>query len=304
MLIKNLQSIAGVTASRVYLPDGPFDTILDFLEIRFPKGTRAGWERRMLDGRVFNQAGQKVTPNDPYLARTLVYYYREVKENFVIPFQEVIIFEDDYLLIADKPHFLPVTPVGPYIQETLLVRLRNRTGIETLSCAHRLDLETAGLVMFTKQPQTRDLYAELFRKRLIQKNYLAVAPYLPNMQWPMVYESRIEKASQFMQMRQLEGVMNATTRIELLEFSGSYGLYQLNPLTGKKHQLRVHMSALGIPILHDQIYPEIAKYVPPESRDYANPLQLLAHRLEFIDPVTHLPRKFQSQFQLDWPKTI
>jgi tRNA pseudouridine32 synthase/23S rRNA pseudouridine746 synthase len=299
--MKNLQSINGVTPSRVYLPDGPYDTILDFLEKRFPRGTRLGWERRMLSGKVFNQAGQPIRPCDPYLARTLVYYYREVQENFVIPFEEKIVFEDEFLLVSDKPHFLPVTPVGPYIQETLLVRLRNRTGIETLSCMHRLDLETAGLVMFTKKPETRDQYAGIFRQKKIQKTYQAIAPLSKTHSWPKLYQSRIEKAVQFMQMHELSGVANSSTMIELVDAHGDYGLYQLKPTTGKKHQLRLHMSNLGIPILYDQIYPQIAAYVPPDKRDYSKPLQLLAKSLEFVDPITNEIRFFESGLKLQWP---
>jgi tRNA pseudouridine32 synthase/23S rRNA pseudouridine746 synthase len=299
----SLAHIDGVTPSRVFLPEGPYSTILDFLESRFPRGTRAGWEQRMLAGRVLSHDGLSLMPDTPYCARATIYYYREAPENFAIPFTEKIVFEDDYLLIADKPHFLPVTPVGPYIQETLLVRLRNKTQIPTLSCVHRLDLETAGLVMFTKQAHTRDQYAALFREKLIKKTYLAIAP-LTHYTWPYVQQSRIEKSTQFMQMQEVNGEVNAMTEIHLIETHGALGLYQLKPLTGKKHQLRVHMSALNMPILHDQMYPKLEPYIHPELRDYSKPLQLLAHSLDFIDPITGQSRSFQTGLTLQWPKAI
>jgi tRNA pseudouridine32 synthase/23S rRNA pseudouridine746 synthase len=301
-MLKNLNNFNGVGPSKVYLPEGPYLTILDFLETRFPKGTRSGWEGRMLAGRVFNSQGHELSPSSPYLPRSIVYYYREVSENFVIPFQESILYEDAYLLIADKPHFLPVTPVGPYIQETLLVRLRNRTGIEDLSAVHRLDLETAGLVMFTKQAHTRDHYASLFRERSVEKTYLAVARHTEQHAWPKMYQSRIEDSAQFMKMQEIPGPCNAITQIKMLERRGEMALYQLIPTTGKKHQLRVHMNALGIPILNDQIYPQMAPYTSPGERKYDAPLQLLAQRLVFTDPITLVKHDFQSNFQLLWPK--
>jgi len=299
---KNLQNLNGVGPSKVFLPEGPYLTVLDFLERRFPRGTRAGWENRMLAGRVFNQEGQALRPDAPYLPRSIVYYYREVEESFVIPFQENIIYEDDYLLVADKPHYLPVTPVGPYIQETLLVRLRQRTGIDELSAVHRLDLETAGLVMFTKQTSTRNVYAQLFRNRLVDKTYLAVASYSDKYLWPIEYKSRIENSLQFMKMQDLAGDENAITQIDLIERSGDQALYQLKPLTGKKHQLRVHMNALGIPILHDQIYPSMKAYSAPQNRNYDKPMQLLAKSLAFTDPITGQEHFFESHLKLQWPK--
>ena len=298
---KNLQNLNGVGPSKVFLPEGPYLTVIDFLERRFPRGTRAGWEKRMLAGRVFNQEGQALRPDAPYLPRSIVYYYREVEENFVIPFQENIIYEDEYLLVADKPHYLPVTPVGPYIQETLLVRLRQRTGIDELSAVHRLDLETAGLVMFTKKTSTRNVYAQLFRNRLVDKTYLAVASYSDEHLWPIEYKSRIENSLQFMKMQDLEGDENAITQIDLIERGGDQALYQLKPLTGKKHQLRVHMNALGIPILHDQIYPSMKAYLAPQNRNYDKPMQLLAKSLAFTDPITGQDNYFESQLKLQWP---
>jgi len=301
MMRKDLLNLNGVGPSKVFLPEGPYLLVLDFLEKKFPRGTRAGWENRMLAGRVFDDLGQPLTPDTPYLPKRMVYYYREAQENFVIPFQESIIYEDEFLLVADKPHFLPVTPVGPYIQETLLVRLRNLTGIDHLSAVHRLDLETAGLVIFTKQAQTRDLYASLFRKQMIQKTYLAVANFTDRFIWPHTYESRIDKSSRFMQMQEFQAVPNAVTTIKMLEHDNQHALYQLSPQTGKKHQLRLHMSSLGLPIRHDQIYPQMMSYTAPADRRYDHPLQLLAKELRFTDPITAKHHHFVSHRRLEWP---
>ena len=294
----------GVGASKVFLPEGPYATILDFLEIRFPRGSRLGWQIRMQEGRVLNQFGQAVLPNTPYTPKQILYYYRELKSEAKIPFAESIIYEDEWIVVADKPHFLPVTPIGPYLQETLLVRLRKRLGVDHLSAVHRLDLETAGLVLFTKQSHTRDTYAALFRNRLVKKQYLAIAPYSSAYDWPITHFSRIIAAAQFMQMEEGDGPPNAVTNIQLLATIAPWSLYRLEPITGKKHQLRVHMNALGIPIRGDQIYPRLIDYVVPSQRNFNHPLQLLAKELRFKDPMTGQEHHFVSQMQLNWPPSV
>ena len=291
----------GVGASKVFLPEGPYVTILDFLEIRFPRGTRQGWENRMREGRVLNQFGLPVIPESLYTPKQILYYYRELKAEAKIPFAETVIYEDEWIVVADKPHFIPVTPIGPYLQETLLVRLRNRLQVDHLSAVHRLDLETAGLVLFTKQAHTRDTYASLFRNRLVKKEYLAIARHSEGYEWPTTHFSRIEASERFMQMQEVSGTPNSVTNISVIETINNWSLYLLEPITGKKHQLRVHMNSLGLPIQGDQIYPQLNDYVIPSQRDYHSPLQLCAKRLSFQDPMTGKEHFFESNMQLRWP---
>jgi tRNA pseudouridine32 synthase/23S rRNA pseudouridine746 synthase len=87
------------------------------------------------------------------------------------------------------------------------------------------------------------------------------------------------------------GEPNAETRIELLEMRGAFARYGLSPVTGRKHQLRAHCAALGMPICHDQIYPV---HCAENSDDYRKPLQLLAKSIAFADPITGEARKFTS----------
>ncbi len=303
MFLKPLEVRNGVSPSRVYLPEGTYSTVLDFLELRFSRGTRLGWERRMLQGRVFDQRGIPIAPDSPYTPRCLIFYYRELQEESLIPFVEKVIYEDERIVVADKPHFLPVTPIGPYIQETLLVRLRNRLGLEHLSAVHRLDLETAGLVLFTKQVGLRNTYAALFREQVVKKIYQAIAPYQPSLSLPIMRSSRIERADRFMQMQEVLGQANAHTLIRILDQHKDMARYQLEPRTGKKHQLRLHMSALGVPIFNDRIYPVLQEYIEPSLRTYNHPLQLLAQELHFTDPITSQRQFFQSSYTLDFPVT-
>ena len=288
----------GVGPSRVFLPAGNYPNLLDFLVERFPSSTRLGWVRRMEQGTVLDQFGKELSPNAPYLPNQHIYYYRELLKEAIIPFREVVVYEDENIIVADKPHFLPVSPVGPFLQETLLVRLKNRLGIDGLNLAHRIDLETAGLVLFTKKPELRAIYQNLFRDQQIRKKYEAIARFDPELIFPIIYKSCLEESPVFMQMHEVDGQPNSETRIDLLQANEGLGLYQLTPVTGKKHQLRAHMNALGIPILNDQIYPHLRKYVAPENRDYSSPLQLLAKELHFIDPVSGVEHHFQSQLKL------
>jgi len=294
----------GVSASCVALPydkAAPWPLLLDFLAERLGAVDREAWSQRMAGGEVLDDLGQPLPPDTPFTPGTRVYYYRALDDEPEVPFEEAVLYRDDHLLVADKPHFLPVTPGGRYVQQSLLVRLKNRLGIDTLSPLHRIDRETAGLVVFSLRPQDRAAYQALFRERAVHKVYEAIAPHDASTHWPLVRRSRIvEEHSAFFRMGEAEGEPNSETRIELLETQGIWGRYRLEPLTGKRHQLRVHMNALGLPIAGDQFYPSVQRG-PHEAEDFANPLRLLAQEIAFTDPVTGEARAFQSQRALDWP---
>jgi tRNA pseudouridine32 synthase/23S rRNA pseudouridine746 synthase len=291
----------GVGASCVSLPEGAWPTVLDYLVQQFPAIARARWHSRMARGDVLDAQGLALAPEAAYRPRARIYYWRDLPTEPRIPFDEDIVFQDDCLLVADKPHFLPVTPGGRYLQETLLVRLKNRTGIDTLAPIHRIDRETAGLVLFAIKPHTRDAYAALFRERVVSKHYEAIAPWRADLALPMDYESRLVEGGTFMTMREEDGVPNAFTRISVLEQRGLFARYGLQPHTGRRHQLRVQMAALGLPIVHDQIYPVLQPALGDgELPDYARPLKLLARSMEFTDPVTGDARRFESRLRLDF----
>jgi tRNA pseudouridine32 synthase / 23S rRNA pseudouridine746 synthase len=254
----------------------------------------------MHDGLVLDGAGQSLAPDAPYRPGQRIYYYRHMPAEPRIPFSETIVYQDAHLLVADKPHFLPVAPTGRYVQETLLVRLKKRTGLDDLVPIHRIDRDTAGLVLFSIQPASRNAYAALFRARSVAKCYEAIAPYHPELAWPLLHQSRLVPATSFMQMQQVPGQPNTETHIELLEVRGAYARYRLRPLTGKRHQLRVHMLSLGLPICGDAIYPVLTPEPALDALDYTQPLQLLAQSLAFTDPLTGQARAFRSLQQLNF----
>jgi tRNA pseudouridine32 synthase / 23S rRNA pseudouridine746 synthase len=280
------------------LPDGPWPTIGEFLIQRFP-GVSAGiWAARIEAGEVIDADGMPVDIQRVYQPQTRIYYYRAIEAEPRIPFEETVLFQDEYIVVADKPHFLPVIPSGRYLQETLLVRLKRKLGIDTLAPIHRIDRETAGLVIFTIQPSTRRSYQDLFLQKSVHKKYEAIAPWRPELNLPLTYRSRLEDHGEhFMQVREIDGEPNAETRIELIEVQGASARYCLSPITGRKHQLRAHCAALGIPIYHDLIYP---KLFPENSDDHAKPLQLLAKSIAFRDPLSGEQRSFTSKRSLTW----
>jgi tRNA pseudouridine32 synthase/23S rRNA pseudouridine746 synthase len=214
-----------------------------------------------------------------------------------IPVIESILYADEHLVVADKPHFLPVTPAGEYVEQTLLRRLIRRLDNPHLVPLHRIDRHTAGLVLFSVNPQSRSAYQSLFPTRQIEKRYEAIAKALPGLSFPLVHKSRLVNGEPFFRMQEGQGASNTETAVEVREKQGDLWRYGLYPVTGKKHQLRVHMAALGAAICNDPFYPEVLK---DAQDDYANPLKLLAQGLKFIDPVTGQAREFESEITLQW----
>lgn len=292
----------GVGPSCVSLPGGHWPTITDFLIERFPAVSRDVWLGRMANGLVQDEFGEPVSPQRPFRGHMRVYYYRALDDEVHIPFEETVLFQDEHLVVADKPHFLPVTPSGHYLQETLLVRLKNRLNIDTLTPIHRIDRETAGIVLFSTRVEDRNAYQGLFRQHTIHKHYEAVAPWRADIELPLTRKSRIVEDEPFFRQREVPGEPNSETRIDVLEVMGEVARYALSPVTGKKHQLRVHMNALGLPILNDRMYPPVD--VTPDD-DFAAPLQLLARSIAFLDPVTGQQRRFESRLALqDLPPSL
>jgi tRNA pseudouridine32 synthase/23S rRNA pseudouridine746 synthase len=274
-------------------------SVLEFLILKFPAIASDVWEQRMADGKVHWHDGSLINPQTAFAAQQRVYYYREVEAEPIIPFAEQIVFQDELILVAYKPHFLPVTPGGGYVEECLQNRLRNTTGNSKLQAVHRIDKGTAGLVLFSVNPNSRQQYHGLFETRQVNKTYQAIASTTNkaariHQQWEI--KNRLEKAEPRFLMHIVEGPANSHSRIRCLQTSTDNALFELSPITGKTHQLRLHMQSLGWPLLNDTYYPELQ---PSKPNDYSKPLQLLAQKLQFIDPVTQQARSFSSNTELN-----
>lgn len=296
----------GVDPVRVRLPEDPegvWGTVRDHLVARFGGAIGVGRVEEMLrDGRFVGTDGP-VGGAEPYTAGLHVWFHRDFPPEERVPFEIGVVHRDERIVVVDKPHFLATMPRGRHVTETAMARLRRELGLRELQPAHRLDRLTAGLVVFVVRPEDRGAYQTLFRDRLVRKEYEAVAPYDPAVALPVTVRSRIVKERGVMAAREEPGEPNSESRIELVERRGgagagsrTLGRYRLLPATGRTHQLRVHMNALGLPILHDPVYPVVC---PDGPEDFTRPLQLLARALEFTDPFSGVERRFESRLALD-----
>ena len=286
----------GVAPSYLWLQKGNWTTLLEFLLQRFPDVDSAIWQERMERGEVVDDSGRRLDKASPYFWGKRIFYYRELEQETPIPFQETILFQDQHLLVVDKPHFLPVIPTGRFLQQTLLVRLKNKLDVPDLSPIHRLDRETAGVMIFSVNRNSRGAYQSLFQQRSVIKQYQALAAHLSEYTAPFVYRSRLVNGTPFFRMQEVPGVANAETRIEIIEQMGAISRYRLTPVTGRKHQLRVHMAALGVPIINDAFYPLA---LPCKADDVSQPLKLLARSIRFVDPISGQERYFESGLVLN-----
>ena len=282
----------GVDPVRVRLPftEG-WATVRDHLVARLAAGD--GVIDGMLHaGAIVGADGRPIAPDDAYAPGMYIWFHRTLPDEERVPYPVEVVYRDEHIVVADKPHFLATTPRGSHVAETALARLRRDLDIPSLGAAHRLDRLTAGLVLFTVRPEERGAYQSLFRDKQVAKEYEAVAPYDTTVALPRTVRSRIVKERGVMAAREVPGEPNAISRIELLERHEGLGRYRLLPRTGQTHQLRVHMNALGLPILGDPLYPVVAAAGP--AGDFRRPLQLLARALEFTDPVTGRAHRFVS----------
>lgn len=285
----------GIPASVHHLPAScPPIPLVDYLAQQFPNVSHAAWLARLQAGAVLNTEHHPYSPQALCQPRALVWYYREPVNEPEVPFAHRVLYQSEHLVVADKPHFLPVTPGGQYAHNTLLVRLQQELNLPQLAPLHRIDRETAGLVMFSPTPgPARQAYLRLFREHALRKVYHAIAPDVPALRTPQVVRHRlVNHPSDFFRMAVAEGTPNAETHIaQIKTLDNGLALYQLTPRTGLRHQLRVQMMALGAPIVGDQFYPDV-KHGADGVDDYTAPLRLVASELGFVCPMTGEGMKF------------
>lgn len=325
----------GVNATRLRLPASGWATAQDYMLHRFGHVDPDGIRRRFAEGEVVAADGTALTPTTPLGVHEDLWYYRDLPDEPEMPVQHRLLHRDEHLVVIDKPHFLPTTPGGRFVQNSALVRLRRELGVDDLVPLHRLDRATAGVVMFSVNPATRGAYHLLFERRSVTKVYEAVSalptpgtgPASPVLdRFPLTVRSRIRKDKGILRsvvepipveasgraagapVRTRRSNLshagaNAESRIELIRTGPSPGTLagrpvahlRLHPRTGRTHQLRLHLAALGLGIAFDPFYPEL---LDPADDDLVRPLQLLARQISFTDPVTGQPRRFASDATL------
>jgi tRNA pseudouridine32 synthase / 23S rRNA pseudouridine746 synthase len=299
----------GVGPTRLRVPtSGPWATIAEYVVARFDHLDAATLHRRFDAEEIVGNDGSPIGRGTALGEHRFVWYHRDLPVEEPVPFHEEILHRDDDLVVIDKPHFLPTTPGGRYLRESALVRLRNRLDNPDLTPIHRLDRATAGVVMFSARPATRGAYQSLFEKRRVTKVYEAVsalpsdwdpdAPALAGRGVPLVYRNHLAaRRGELRVVVDESREPNAETLIDVcgtgIGASGRAVLHTiLRPRTGRMHQLRVHLAALGIGILGDRWYPDL---LPETPDDHGLPVQLLARELEFTDPLSGRPRRFVTR---------
>jgi tRNA pseudouridine32 synthase/23S rRNA pseudouridine746 synthase len=281
----------GLDPARLRLPEvGDWATIRDHLVERLPLVAPERIDMLLREQRIVDIDGP-IAPDAPFVPGGAVWFHRDLPDEVPVPFDIPVVYRDETILVVDKPHFLATIPRGKHIVQTALVRLRQELDLPSLVPAHRLDRATAGLVLFVIDPALRGAYQTLFMKRLVHKEYEAIARHDPALALPAVVRSRIVKERGVITAREVDGPVNAETRVELLEHRDGLARYRLFPLTGRTHQLRLHLAGLGIPILGDDFYPVLTE---KPLDDFTNPLRLLASTVEFTDPVSGERRVFRS----------
>lgn len=264
-------------------------TVLDYLVRELPDDP---WVEMMAEGQVVDEKSRPWHADSRYAAGRFVHFHRTPAPEVSVPFPLEILHDDGDIVVVDKPHFLATIPRGMHVTETATVRLRRLLDCSDVAPAHRLDRATAGVLIFTRSKQLRRPYQELFASRSVLKEYEAVAAFDASLDFPRVVRSRIVKEHGVMVAREEPGEPNSETRIELIDRTGKWARYRLFPHTGRTHQLRIHMSSLGIPIKGDPYYPTFTR---TPADDFDNPLQLLARAIEFDDPITGERRRFESR---------
>ncbi|GGU31109.1 RluA family pseudouridine synthase [Lentzea flava] len=285
----------GLDAARLKLPaDGPWSSLRDHLVERLPRVAPARIEEMLREERIWAVSGP-LGIDAPFVPDSYIWFHRDLPVEVPVPFDVTVVHQDDDIVVADKPHFLATIPRGRHIMQTALVKLRDSLGLPDLSPAHRLDRVTAGLVLFVVRRELRGKYQTMFRDRLVTKEYEAIAPHSPSLTLPTVVRSRIVKERGVITAFEVDGEPNAETHVSLVEHRNGLGRYHLKPLTGRTHQLRLHMSGLGVPIVNDDFYP-VLRERPLD--DFSSPLQLLARTLSFVDPISGEERSFTSGLKL------
>ncbi|WP_197374238.1 pseudouridine synthase [Mycolicibacterium baixiangningiae] len=271
----------GLGPARVRLRGG---AVLVELASRFGESVAA----KVFEGGVLTADGTVVGPGTVLPPGAHVFLYRDLPQEIPVPFEMPVLYRDDHIVVVDKPHFLATMPRGRHVAETAVVRLRRALDLPELSPAHRLDRLTAGVLLFTVRREVRGAYQTMFADGAVAKVYLARSAGHAAVALPAVVRSRIIKERGRLQAFEEPGEPNAET---LVEHVGA-DLYRLTPHTGRTHQLRVHMAGLGLPLRNDPLYPDVLDVAPD---DFTRPLQLLAHSMEFDDPLTGAARRFVSE---------
>ncbi|MBF0288986.1 MAG: RluA family pseudouridine synthase [SAR324 cluster bacterium] len=273
------------------------ETLLGFLLRKFRYHDREAWLDHIAEGRLF--VNQKPGDANHLLknGQKITYLRPDYLEPEVDPFFEVI-YEDEHLIAVNKSGNLPTSPSGKYFKNTLVHVVKDAFGWKKLYTLHRLDRETSGIILFAKQKETAQLMAKQFREYQVKKIYSAILSRpLP---FKQMYVSLPIGRDPDSEVRIKQGIVltgkPSKTHFEELERLGDYAKVEVAPLTGRTHQIRIHVTYLGCPIVGDKLYglkdDGFVKWLEQgeaylRSQNFPTHRQLLhASKLCFVHPVS------------------
>jgi len=221
-----------------------------------------------------------------------------------VPFR--IIYEDEHLAVIEKPAGVVVHPAPGHKTGTLvhglLKRLKGLSGIGgelRPGIVHRLDKETSGIMLVAKNDLAHRRLVQAFKNRLIHKEYLAIAYGVPERKFFKIKAPIGRHPVNRKKMTVISSGREAETIFEVKEAFKKASLIFARPLTGRTHQIRVHLSYIGHPILGDPIYGGLKHGLPKPPR-----LMLHAYKISFSHPATEEPMEFFADLPEDFEKYL
>lgn len=197
--------------------------------------------------------------------------------------QDIIIYEDQDIIIVNKPAGMPTQASqkakGDDLYSTLQHTLNQREGKEVyLALHHRLDAATSGLVLFCKNRKFNKAITDLFREKKIQKKYMTMVDInrpIENQEWTIENKLIEYRYKHYKKAKSSKNGKIAITSFKVLKLFEESALIQCTPLTGRLHQIRVHLSEMGLPVQGDFHY----------NKNYKkNDFRLCAYFLSFLHP--------------------
>jgi len=291
-----------ILTSYVY-PEFAGLTLIDYLTKRFTYATREQWLERLNEQKVL--LNQKIALSDQVVQAKdeLSYAPGEFIEPPVNSNYQIL-FEDVDMCIIDKPAPLPVHPIRKYYENSLLSLLQKKYPGQDFYPVHRIDLETSGIVIFAKNAETASRLGKMFIAGEVQKTYQAVVfgCFLEEEKLIDLPIAKIPKSNTF---EVSESGKASQTRVKKISSNEKYSLLEVETLTGRPHQIRVHLQAIGFPIVGDKRYglhPQALDYFIKNRFDHqmkewvvAERQLLHANRIELIHPKTNQKLEINSE---------
>jgi len=228
-----------------------------FIQSRIPRLSRTR-AQEIVKSCAYREDGTKRRASERVHAGEVVILVRPRFREPETPTAFGVVFEDDAILALDKPAGLPMHPTATYHRNTLTYLLRQRYGDCPPHIAHRLDRETSGLVLCGKTLDAERSLKRAFERRRVEKTYLAITRGVIELDEGHI-DAAMGPATEglhvLMELRaEADGGLPARTGYRVLSRAPAHTLVSLAPETGRQHQLRVHLTSIGHPIIGDKLY--------------------------------------------------